>query len=61
MFSHRLAVRRTIALFDTNILECAVAGHAGLIVSGDKDLLVLGTYQGTPIITGRQFLDSLAA
>ena len=43
---------------DNRVLECAVAGQANLIVSGDKDLLVLGTYDGIPIITIRQFLDS---
>jgi len=43
---------------DNRVLECAVAGHADLIVSGDKDLLVLGRYDSIPIITVRQFLNS---
>ena len=43
---------------DNRVLECAVAGYADLIVSGDKDLLVLGKHDGIPIITVRQFLDS---
>jgi putative PIN family toxin of toxin-antitoxin system len=44
---------------DNRYLECAVEGEAAYIVSGDEDLLQLGIYQGTRIITPRQFLDLL--
>ena len=44
---------------DNRVLECAVEGNAGVIVSGDRHLLGLGTYQGMPIMKVRQFLDSL--
>jgi uncharacterized protein len=36
---------------DDHVLACAVAGHADLIVSGDKHLLSLGgQYNGIPIV-----------
>lgn len=42
---------------DRMILACAVGGKADMIVSGDKDLLVLNAYEGIPIVTPAQFLD----
>lgn len=36
---------------DGAALTCAVAARADLIVSGDKDLLSLGTFDGIPIIS----------
>jgi len=41
---------------DNRILECAVAGKADFIVSGDRHLLRLGSYAGIAIVTVRQFL-----
>jgi putative PIN family toxin of toxin-antitoxin system len=41
---------------DDMILECAVASGAQVIVSGDKDLLVLGSYQGIRIMNPPEFL-----
>jgi predicted nucleic acid-binding protein len=38
------------------VLECAVLSGAQTIVSGDKDLLALRTYQGIRIITPVQYL-----
>jgi len=46
---------------DNRILECAVSGAADAIITGDKDLLVLHPFRGIPILTVRQFLDSLPA
>ena len=43
---------------DNRILECAVAGKADAIVTGDKGLLSLGSIQDIPIVTPRQFLES---
>ena len=34
---------------------CAVAAEADYIVSGDKDLLVLGNFRNIPIITAAEF------
>jgi predicted nucleic acid-binding protein len=36
-------------------------GRAGVIVSGDRHLLKLATYQGIAIVTVRQFLESTEA
>jgi putative PIN family toxin of toxin-antitoxin system len=41
---------------DDMVLECAVASGAQIIVSGDKDLLVMGSYQGIRIVTPAEFL-----
>lgn len=43
---------------DDRVLECAVAGEADYLVSGDRHLLKLGSYEGTPIMTVRQFMDA---
>jgi predicted nucleic acid-binding protein len=43
---------------DDRILECALAASAEVIVTGDRDLLDLGAFRDTPIMTPRQFLDS---
>jgi putative PIN family toxin of toxin-antitoxin system len=41
---------------DNRILECAVAGGADYIVSGDNHLLSLGSYQGVQIVRAADFL-----
>ena len=46
---------------DNRILECAVAGHADVIVTGDKAMLNLKLHQGIRILSLRQFLDEIAA
>ncbi len=43
---------------DDPILECAVSARAGVIVSGDRDLIQLGTFRSIAITTPRQFLDA---
>jgi putative PIN family toxin of toxin-antitoxin system len=42
---------------DNRILECAVAGHADIIVTGDRAMLDLKRYQEIRILSLRQFLD----
>jgi putative PIN family toxin of toxin-antitoxin system len=44
---------------DLHLLGLAQANKAAFLVSGDKDLLVLGHYQGTRIVTPRQFWDCM--
>lgn len=44
---------------DRNVLGAALHLGADVIISGDKDLLVLGEFAGIPILTPRQFLDRL--
>ena len=43
---------------DNRVLECAVAGKADFIVSGDRHLLRLGNYEEIAIVTVRQFLET---
>lgn len=42
---------------DDNVLAAAVAGMCDAIVSGDDDLLALGSFRGIRIVTPREFLD----
>ncbi len=42
---------------DNRILECAEAGEADCIVTGDKTMLKLGAYENVRIISLRQYLD----
>lgn len=44
---------------DDKFLEVAVAGQAEVLVTGDRDLLVLSPFQGIPFITPAEFLDRL--
>jgi uncharacterized protein len=46
---------------DRAVLACAVGGKADFIISGDKDLLTLGTYEGILILDSPQFLERLSA
>ncbi len=43
---------------DNRILECAIAGKADLIVTGDRAMLRLGNYEGIRIINLNQYLQS---
>lgn len=45
---------------DDRVIEAALAGDAAYIVTGDKDLLTLGTYEGIEIVTPARFLEVLA-
>ena len=42
---------------DDMVFECAVSAKAEVIVSGDRDLLVVGNYQNIQVLTPRQYLD----
>jgi putative PIN family toxin of toxin-antitoxin system len=46
---------------DDHVIACALAGHADLIVSGDRDLLNLGAYQNIRIVTARQAIEIIAS
>ena len=41
---------------DDKFIDCAVAGKARIIISGDKDLLSLGSYRQIRILSPAQFL-----
>jgi predicted nucleic acid-binding protein len=45
---------------DNRVLEAAVEGQADYIVTGDGDLLELGAFEGTRIVTPRDFVAILA-
>ena len=53
--SRRLTVFRDEP--DNRILECAVEGKAGVIVTGDKAMLAFGEYGGIRLITLAEYLD----
>ncbi|MBN2565644.1 MAG: putative toxin-antitoxin system toxin component, PIN family [Candidatus Eisenbacteria bacterium] len=44
---------------DNAVLACAVDGKADHVVSGDGHLLDLGVYHGIPILTVREYLESV--
>ncbi len=44
---------------DNIVLECAVAGKVGFIVTGDRDLLALSPFRKISIITPSKFLGLL--
>lgn len=44
---------------DNRVLECAITGQAHVVVSGDRDLLRLGSHADIPVLTVRQFLEKL--
>jgi uncharacterized protein len=39
---------------DDQILACALAAKADMIVTGDKDLIILDTFRNMPIVTAAQ-------
>ena len=41
---------------DNRVRECAVEGGADVIVSGDRDLLALGRYEGILVYRSQEFL-----
>jgi uncharacterized protein len=44
---------------DDKFLALAATGQAGAIISGDRDLLDLGSHEGIPVLTPMQFLQRL--
>lgn len=44
---------------DDKFLECAVEADADYIVSGDDDLLDLGSHDGTDIVTPAEFVEAV--
>jgi putative PIN family toxin of toxin-antitoxin system len=55
--THRLDVSRDAD--DHRVLEAAVAGNADYIVTGDRDLLELGSQAGIQIVTPAEFVKPL--
>jgi predicted nucleic acid-binding protein len=46
---------------DDEVLACAVAAQAEVMVSGDRALLALESYAGIPIITAAQLMVRIAS
>jgi putative PIN family toxin of toxin-antitoxin system len=46
---------------DDKFIECAIAGKAGAIISGDKHLLRASGYHDLEIMTPRKFIDKYIA
>jgi len=44
---------------DLAVLACAVASEADAIITGDKDLLILKSFEGIPILKVREALEKL--
>ncbi len=45
---------------DDKFLALAMIGEADAVITGDKDLLVLGIFEGIPIVTPAEFLRTLS-
>jgi len=60
-FSEEVHPQERVAIIaddpDNRILECAVAGQADFIISGDHHLLDLENYHGIKIVTPARFLE----
>lgn len=46
---------------DDQVLACALAAQAEFIVSGDGDLLTLKSFQGMPIVTAVEMVETINA
>jgi len=46
---------------DNRVLECASAAGASVIVTGDRQMLALGNWEGVEIQSLRRFVDSFAS
>ena len=63
-FVETIRVRRRLAVVrrdpdDDKFLECAVAGRAQYLVTGDRDLRELGSFRGTTILSAGEFLERM--
>ena len=66
LFSRLVTITSTLKVVtadpdDDKVLECAVAGGATHIVTGDRHLLSLDSYQGIPIVSATVFLELVSA
>jgi putative PIN family toxin of toxin-antitoxin system len=61
MVHPRIRVRELDDDPDNRILECAVAGGADFIVTGDRAMLALGSFRTVRIVSLREFLSIVTA
>jgi putative PIN family toxin of toxin-antitoxin system len=57
--ARRLEQRVSRDVDDDAVLACARTARADLVVSGDDDLLVLGAFDGIPIVTAAQAIKAI--
>ena len=50
------AKRVVVDTNDDKFLDAAHTGKVDCVISGDEDLIVLGTFQGVPILTAARYL-----
>lgn len=60
-YAEAIVVRRSLPAVcrdpeDMKFLECAVAGRAEYLITGDQDLRSIGSYRGITIATAGEFL-----
>lgn len=65
-FADRVEISGTLKVVtadpdDDKFIECAVAGKARVIVSGDHHLLDLAEYEGIPIMSAAEFVDWISS
>jgi putative PIN family toxin of toxin-antitoxin system len=63
-FTEFVRPRQTVAIMtedepDNRILECALEAGAQVIVTGDKHLRAMGTFEGSALISPRELLEGL--
>ena len=58
--THQLTRRISRDPDDDQVLACALAAKAALIVSGDRDLLTLKSFQQIPIVTAAEAVRALS-
>ncbi len=46
---------------DNRVLEAAIAGNCGFVITGDKELLKLGGFQNIKIVSANNFLEIFSA
>jgi putative PIN family toxin of toxin-antitoxin system len=56
----RIEIRRCRDPRDDMFLEAAVSSSADCLVTGDRDLLDMGSVEGVPIVSARQMADEVA-
>lgn len=64
-FSTLIEINRSLQVIaddpdDDKVIECAMTGEAGYIVSGDRHLLEMGEYKGIPIVRASAFVRMMA-
>ena len=66
IMQHAIIVEAPVTVYkcsdphDNKFIDCAVAGDAHFLISGDRALLTLGKVSGTQVVSPAQFLKHIA-